>query len=1123
MRKFWRWKRPSDPVPPSRKARWGRRVLWSALAIVFVGVPVALWFLPSIGLRYVLQQQLRNAGMDTVEIAEVNLSLLNGQFGVRRASANAPQGPETRLDDLAILFEWRPLFSRRVSLGTVSLQGLRLDVAHDATGRLVVSGLPLPNAAPSPDAPGGSQWLLGIDRLQIKDSTLVYTRNSQRITLAVDLLVVENLRGWEPEAAGRLDFVGSFNGAPVAVSGEFAPFATRQHANLRLSAERIDIARISPIFADPELTELRGELDFNLASSATVTPGASVEAEFEGGAELRDAVMRLGDVSVSGSRFNWSGIIRSTPVDATVTGTLAVNEVAIESPDVTLAIGYTETTVDPFSVRFANLAALSFDWRAKLDADTLRATAGDAEITQGSLSLALVGSAEGSHLALTAGAIEGADIAIEAGKNRLTIGEASLATQRLAAVVADGPQVDWDGHVDIGNIKLASGAANLSQGRVNWDGKIKLEADGDVTATGTLTSADLSLADAATKIAVGAAKVALAPLQLAGHDDPKLRWKGRVELGTTSVNVPGFSGEPGTLVFDGKAEFDADAPAPRGSIEGKLTAGRTRIQLPDLAAWIEQQSATANATVLINGKAAIPVAMRATIAVTGLTAGSTRTPHDYVSLGRLDIEDARMSSDGAAAIAAVRMSKLQSIQRRGQGKDTGYPWRAEFGRATLSKLARTASGDMSAAGLDIESLLLRVTNTATGLHGSDALPQSSMAKPAPPAPPRAPAPGRAPPSGPGIALGYVEVKGDSRIVFEDRVPTKGVRMTVAAIGMRLDKLDSTRPAQPSPIRLSAKLGDFSALKLSGTVRPFAAKLNLDIQARLTGFSLPTVSPYAADLLGVNLQTGRFDGDIAIKVIDEKLDGTTTLKVSNLDLAEVAKGEGKLAAGAGMPIETVVGLLQDGDGVITLHIPIAGELSDPKFDLSEAIGQAVAGAVRDTASTLLSVVFPVVPLLEAAEAADTRRGLDLRPIDYAAGSAELTDAHRRYLGDLAKLLAGRPGLHLNVCGYAGPRDWPPIFAARLAAAEAAAAPKTSVGIVARQAGDLLRNAVGATPRQPPPTPPADPEALSDLASERGRAVKSYLANAGGVSDERLFECRPEVESDESAKPRVELRF
>jgi hypothetical protein len=1119
LRKLWpvgKTAAGTNATVPIKRRR--RRILWGSLGVLAIAIPVALWFLPSPVARYFILQQMRTAGLSTADIGEVNVSLFGGQLGVRRTRANAPEGPEARLADLDVMWEWRPLFDRRVSLGNVAMRGLQLEISHRPDGRLMISGLPLPDAVATPGEEHEGGWLIGIDKMQISESSLVYIRNTQRITLAIDLLVVEQLRAWAPEAPGRLDFVGSFNGAPVAVNGEFAPFAARQNAQLKLQASGIDIARIATIFADPELYELRGTLDFDLAATASITPGASVEAVFDGKAEAREMVMGLADVKLRADRFGWNGNIRSSPVDAAAAGTLTADGVTIDTPEGAFALASAAASAGPVAVRFGGVPQIGVDWKARLDAAGMRFKSGDTTFSQDKLSIAVAGTSDGPKVALTAGEVAAAGVDFHADGNNGSLGALSVKTERLEADFT-GPEVAWDGRIELHDVAADSGKLNLAQDKAVWDGKAALH-DGNVELSGELSLADTKLGNGDTKAAIASLKAALKPLKLAGGEAPKLDWKGRIELGTATLAAPGFAAAPAKLVFDGAAQIDM-ASAPRGRVTGKLESGRTRTTLPGAAMWVEHQSAAGNTTLTLNGKTA-PTA-QTTLAVNGLTAGSSAGPHDLAAIARIDLDNIRLLADGGVSIAAVRVNKLQSLQRRKQGKDAGYPWRAEIAKTTITNLARSANGDITAAAVDLDGFTARVTNSATGLHGLDAMP---AAAPAPPpraaTPPRGRAAAPPPPAnGPRVAVGRFEVKGNSRILFEDLGTSPVVRLT-APVTLRIDQLDSGKPAQLSPLRATARHGDFGELRLTGNLRPFAPKLNLDMKANMKGFSLPVVSPYAAQMLGVHLQTGRFDGEIAMKVIDEKLDGTTTLKLSNLELAEV-QGDAKLSAGTGMPIETIVGLLRDGDGIINLNIPIAGELSDPQFDLNDAIGQAVTGAIRNTASTLLSVVFPVAGLIEAAEEEQTRSDLGLKPIDYTPGSADLSDTQRTYLTNLAKLLGQRPGLRLNICGYAATRDWPAIHAARVVAAEAAAAPKTSVGIAARQTGDWLRKSAGISKEPPPPPPPPEEDALRELAGERSRSVKLFIAQNGAVAEERLFECRPEVELDDAAKPRVVVKL
>ena len=54
---------------------------------------------------------------------------------------------------------------------------------------------------------------------------------------------------------------------------------------------------------------------------------------------------------------------------------------------------------------------------------------------------------------------------------------------------------------------------------------------------------------------------------------------------------------------------------------------------------------------------------------------------------------------------------------------------------------------------------------------------------------------------------------------------------------------------------------------------------------------------------------------------------------------------RLSDKAGLPIETVVGLLQDSDGRIKLKLPIEGSLLEPDIDVSSAINKAVGKTLR----------------------------------------------------------------------------------------------------------------------------------------------------------------------------------
>ena len=65
------------------------------------------------------------------------------------------------------------------------------------------------------------------------------------------------------------------------------------------------------------------------------------------------------------------------------------------------------------------------------------------------------------------------------------------------------------------------------------------------------------------------------------------------------------------------------------------------------------------------------------------------------------------------------------------------------------------------------------------------------------------------------------------------------------------------------------------------------------------------------------------------------------------------------------METAINLLQNDKGVMKLSIPISGSLNDPQFDLSNAIGQAIAGAMQKTILTAVRIAFPLGTVVASA--------------------------------------------------------------------------------------------------------------------------------------------------------------
>ena len=133
---------------------------------------------------------------------------------------------------------------------------------------------------------------------------------------------------------------------------------------------------------------------------------------------------------------------------------------------------------------------------------------------------------------------------------------------------------------------------------------------------------------------------------------------------------------------------------------------------------------------------------------------------------------------------------------------------------------------------------------------------------------------------------------------------------------------------------------------------------------------------------------------------------------------------------------------------------------------------------------------------------------LDAIEFAPGSATLTQAHRRYADEVAKLARQRPRLSLKVCGRATAKD---------------------VAVLEPKNQPAIRDAEGRQPprAEPEPAPVAlgasDEQALQELAIERQRILIAYLIERGGVDPARIAECRSTFAPTDQGNPRAEVLF
>ncbi|AVM75063.1 AsmA family protein [Magnetospirillum gryphiswaldense MSR-1] len=643
---------------------------------------------------------------------------------------------------------------------------------------------------------------------------------------------------------------------------------------------------------------------------------------------------------------------------------------------------------------------------------------------------------------------------------------------------------DLGGKADMaadGRIEFSNGAIPLEgngqvraksliwQGRLAWANGLK--------AAGTLEAADLSFAQGLAAIAATAVHADLTRASMDGRAEI-LEWSGSLSAKGWDMTMDGLRIRHGQLAWTGDTYLNLSAKAKtlfqaNGKADGAETvivSGPWRLAAAKTEA--EGEFAHERPEGLLP-----PLAATMTLNVDGLSVH--QGDRQWLAADQARLRGLELSPK------AVTLARLDAKAVSALARDKLYNPRLRAGAVTLERLRVSPQGDLEVASLSLAQPVLRLNRDHTGLQGFNDLKDKN-----------APAGGDA--AMPRLALGQLHVNG-GQVEFRDRSTTDPVRVSVSNLALDMAAIDSAYPERDSSFTLAAAIGA-AELSAQGAVRPFQPIPGLDAKGRVRALDLPQLSPYAADALGVNLHTGQLDAQVAMALREGKLDGRLDLVLSRLTIAQ-PDPNAPLAKQADMPIETVLDLLRDGQDRISLAIPVKGDLDNPNFDTSDAVNQAIGGALKSTVFTTLKVAFPLVGLIGLVLDEAEKPVLALQAVSFADGSSQVSEPQAESLKKISGLLAERDGIRLNLCGVAvTAKDGPVLrsetsFLARLKAMMA----------------DKDREELAQIHR----------DRLYRLAEARAVAVKSWLVGQGGIDQGRLFTCRPRIDDVDKAAPRVDL--
>ena len=293
--------------------------------------------------------------------------------------------------------------------------------------------------------------------------------------------------------------------------------------------------------------------------------------------------------------------------------------------------------------------------------------------------------------------------------------------------------------------------------------------------------------------------------------------------------------------------------------------------------------------------------------------------------------------------------------------------------------------------------------------------------------------------------------------------------------------------EKTPFTLTGRSNKYANFNLSGYLQPFATLATYHAKGDFNEFSLPAISSYLKASTGIEVKTGQLNTALDLTLTGEELDGNIVVLLQALATGLVDSEEaGSLIDQGALPLNMALGMLKDGDGNVELDVPLSGSTSDPKFGLSSIVTlitkKAIISATQDYLMTTFVPYANIVSI--AITAGEFALKLRFDDLGYQVEQIEPDERQYAYLKEFIALMQDKEDTRVTICAISTPAD---------------------IG---------LKAGISVTDK-------ADIKRLLRMGEDREHALKDHLIEQGKIDSSRILFCKPQIDSDEGAKPRIAI--
>lgn len=255
---------------------------------------------------------------------------------------------------------------------------------------------------------------------------------------------------------------------------------------------------------------------------------------------------------------------------------------------------------------------------------------------------------------------------------------------------------------------------------------------------------------------------------------------------------------------------------------------------------------------------------------------------------------------------------------------------------------------------------------------------------------------------------------DADLAYRDERTTPVFDISLSRLGGQLDHWDMNS-RRPSRLNLNARVNRQAPLALSGTLRPAADALAVDMHLQLQDYAMTGLTPFTGRFVGFAVERGQLNLDSSIKLEGTVLESRTGVRASNFYLGDRVESPDAV----NLPVKLGLTVLRDRQGLIDLPVAINGDLSDPSVTVTGLIMRALLNIISRAATAPFSMLTSLAG-----------GGADLQHISFPAGSADLNSQAQTTVQALFKVMNDRPALNLQLRGQFSPADGDALVAESL---------------------------------------------------------------------------------------------